>query len=46
METAAFNLPNNTMKKKAPKGTYEIRVTAKANGTYNAATKTIKVVVK
>lgn len=35
-----------TMKKKAPKGTYEIRVTAKANGTYNAATKTIKVVVK
>ena len=35
-----------TIKKKAPKGTYEIRVTAKANGTYNAATKTIKVVVK
>lgn len=35
-----------TLKKKAPKGTYEIRVTAKANGTYNAAARTIKVVVK
>lgn len=35
-----------TMKKKAPKGTYEIRVTAKSNGTYNTATKIIKVVVK
>lgn len=35
-----------TIKKKAPKGTYEIKVTAKANGTYNAATRTIKVVVK
>ena len=35
-----------TLKKKAPKGTYEIRVTAKANGTYNASARTIKVVVK
>ena len=35
-----------TIKKKAPKGTYEIKVTAKANGTYNTATRTIKVVVK
>lgn len=35
-----------TLKKKAPKGTYEIRVTAKASGTYNVATRTIKVVVK
>lgn len=35
-----------TIKKKAPKGTYEIKVTAKANGTYNTATRIIKVVVK
>lgn len=35
-----------TMKKKAPKGTYKIQITAKATANYKKAVKTVKVVVK
>lgn len=35
-----------TMKKKAPKGTYVITITAKATATYAKAVKTVKLVVK